>query len=91
MRSRTSGQIKLELEHLEDCPVARGRWVYRVEQPLQLYSSLGPRRRARPVWIAESGTFFAGFWFVGGVKFGYTGIARGASSGYLVFLHEGHS
>ena len=65
LRPRTRGQIKLELEHLEDCPVARGNRVYRVEQPWQLYSSLGPRRRAGPAWIAKSGTFPTGFWFVG--------------------------
>ena len=82
LRPRTRGQIKLELEYLVDCPVARGRRVYQVEQPCQLYSSLGPRRRAAPAWIAESGTFPAGFWFIGGVDFGI--------SGYLGFSPKGH-
>ena len=87
LRLRTRGQIKLELEHLGDCPVARGKWVYRVEQPWQLYSSLGPRRRAGPAWIAEFSTFlagFVGFWFVKGADFRITGIAGEASQ-------EGHS
>ena len=96
LRPRTRGQIKLVLEHLGDCPVARGRRVYRVEQPWQLYSSLGPRRRAGPVWIAESGTFFAGFWFVGGVGSGFLGfgLIGVANSRYLELVgvsQEGHS
>ena len=95
-RTRLRPRSKGQAGQWGNYPVARGRRVYRVEQPWQLYSSLGPRRRAGPTWIAEFGTFlagliWAGFWFIGGVDFGITGVAGCAGSGYLGFSHEGHS
>ena len=72
----------------------KGKRIFRVEQPWQLYSSLGPRRRAGPAWMAESGTFlgadliWASFWLIWSIKFG---VARCVGSGYLGFSHEGHS